>query len=165
MIHIKPTIDFERIRQIAFQTWPSTYVNIVPQEQISYMLEKFYNNSILEENYTEKNHLFLMAFQDQKAVGFASFEHFYLEKSITRVHKIYILPEVQGLGIGKKLIQEIETLSLSKACNILNLNVNKFNNAIYFYKKNGFEVIKEEQIQLEFGYIMDDFVMQKSLTL
>jgi len=45
----------------------------------------------------------------------------------------------------------------------LTLNVNRYNSAKKFYKKNGFTVVKSEDIELEHGYLMEDYVLVKSL--
>ena len=47
----------------------------------------------------------------------------------------------------------------------LELNVNKYNSAIAFYKKKNFRIIKEELIDIGEGYVMDDYVMRKALSL
>ena len=46
---------------------------------------------------------------------------------------------------------------------VLFLNVNRFNKAQYFYKKLGFEVAYEEDIEIGNGYLMEDFVMEKKI--
>jgi diamine N-acetyltransferase len=49
-----------------------------------------------------------------------------------------------------------------KDCSItLVLNVNKFNIAFDFYKKNGFGVTNEIVIEIGNGYVMDDFEIER----
>ena len=43
------------------------------------------------------------------------------------------------------------------------LNVNRHNKAISFYKKYGFDIIAEEDIDIGNGYYMNDYVMEKKL--
>jgi ribosomal protein S18 acetylase RimI-like enzyme len=40
------------------------------------------------------------------------------------------------------------------------LNVNKNNEARFFYEKLGFSLVKEEVIAIGQGYVMDDYVME-----
>ena len=47
--------------------------------------------------------------------------------------------------------------------NIIELNVNRQNNAVDFYKRLGFTILKEVDIPIGKGYFMNDYVM--SLTL
>jgi GNAT superfamily N-acetyltransferase len=40
-------------------------------------------------------------------LGFASYQHDYLDDQVTRLHKIYLLPEAQGKGAGRLLIDAV----------------------------------------------------------
>lgn len=165
MITIIPATpsDFPTIKALAYSIWPDTYGAILSSEQLEYMLGKFYSEASLLENYMEKGHRFLLVKEDERALGFASYEHLYKETNTTRIHKIYLLPETQGRGLGKLLIQEIEKIALENHADRLSLNVNRFNKAQHFYKKIGFEIVDEEDVELEFGYLMEDYVMEKQL--
>jgi ribosomal protein S18 acetylase RimI-like enzyme len=44
----------------------------------------------------------------------------------------------------------------------LELNVNKYNPTLGFYKKIGFSIISEEVIDIGNGYVMDDYIMEMS---
>jgi len=155
--------DFNTIQQIAFKTWPETYGTILSAAQLNYMLETFYSEETLLKNLTEKNHHFLIYKESDVALGFVSFEHHYQNQPVTRIHKIYILPNNQGLGIGRTLLNATIDLAKKNHCNRISLNVNRFNNAQFFYLKNGFEIIKKEDIEIGNGYLMEDFVMEKQV--
>jgi GNAT superfamily N-acetyltransferase len=155
--------DFKTIREIAYKSWPSTYGSILSKEQIDYMLDLFYSEETLLKNLNEKGHRFLLVNEGEVCLGFASYEHNYLNENCTRLHKIYLLPEAQGKGAGKLLIDAVENLAKENQSTTLSLNVNKFNKAISFYKKIGFEVVSEEEILLDHGYKMEDYKMEKKL--
>ena len=74
-----------------------------------------------------------------------------------------MLPEAQGKGAGKLLIDAAENLAKENKSTTVSLNVNKFNNAISFYKKIGIEVVLDEEILLDHGYKMEDYKMEKKL--
>ena len=155
--------DFKTIREIAYKSWPNTYGSILSKEQIDYMLDLFYSEETLLENLNEKGHRFLLVNEGEVCLGFASYEHNYLNQKCTRLHKIYLLPEAQGKGAGKLLIEAVENLAKKNQSVVVSLNVNKFNKAISFYKKIGFEVVSDEEILLEHGYKMEDYKMEKKL--
>jgi N-acetylglutamate synthase-like GNAT family acetyltransferase len=152
--------DIRYIQQIAATTWQSAYTPILGKEQIDYMLGKFYSTPSLEDQMKNKHHFFL-ALQDYLAVGFASFSH--AGEKIYKLEKLYVLPDVQKTGAGKKLLETVETVAKSMGAEKLILNVNRKNKAKTFYEKNGFTVISEEDIDIGNGYSMNDYVM--SLTL
>lgn len=155
--------DFKTIEQIARQTWPVAYGSFISAAQLNYMLDAFYSEETLLKNLTEKNHHFLLYKEDGEALGFASYEHHYKDELVTRIHKLYLLPDTQGKGIGRKLIDEIARLAKEAQMERLSLNVNRYNKAQYFYLNCGFEIVKEEDIEIGNGYLMEDYVMEKIL--
>lgn len=162
-ISIASPSDYMKIQEIARQTWPDTYGAILSKEQLDFMLDAFYSEDALSNDVDSKAHHFLLAKEGDVVLGFASYEHNYQENNRTRIHKIYVLPRTQGKGIGNKLIGHIEKLAMEFHSAALSLNVNRFNKAFTFYQKKGFEVIKEVDIEIGHGYLMEDYVMEKQL--
>lgn len=162
-ISVATSKDYKKIQEIAHQTWPETYGTILSKEQLDFMLDAFYSEAALNDSVVFKRHHFLLAKEDDVVLGFASYEHNYEENNRTRIHKIYVLPQTQGKGVGKTLIDFIQKLAIDISSKALSLNVNRFNKAYTFYQKNGFEVIKEVDIEIGHGYLMEDYVMEKQL--
>ncbi|HLA55084.1 MAG TPA: GNAT family N-acetyltransferase [Flavobacterium sp.] len=154
--------DFGIISEIAYKTWPSTYGNILSKVQLNYMLDLFYSVDGLNKNLRSGHH-FLIAKEDGIALGFASYVHDYPKIHMTKIPKIYMLPEAQGKGIGKILIDGISAIAKINDSDVLTLNVNRSNKALGFYEKLGFEIVGEEDIELDHGYLMEDFIMEKRL--
>lgn len=162
MITISPASveDIKTIQEIAHKSWPVTYGEILSQEQLDYMLEKFYSDKALKENLISQGHHFLLIREDGISLGFASYEHQYLNKNGTRLHKLYLLPETQGKGLGKLVLERIIALAKENHSEAVSLNVNRFNKASVFYKKMGFEIIEEEDLEIGDGYLMEDYKME-----
>lgn len=155
--------DIKIIQEITYKTWPITYGKILSKEQLDYMLDLFYSDEALINQFEKKEQLFYLISEDEVTLGFIGIEHNYKDEAVTKIHKIYLLPETQGKGIGKKVIEQIEKMALENHSTVLSLNVNRFNSALSFYKKIGFEVIDEANIDIGNGYFMEDFVMEKKL--
>ena len=164
MIEIFPATSshLSTIKDLAYRIWPATYGEILSEKQLDYMLDLFYNQKALEQNIAD-NHNFILIQENNQIVGFADYELHYKNESVTRIHKIYVLPEMQGKGLGKKLIQFIENKALENDNIKLSLNVNRFNKAKNFYESQGFKVAFEEDVELDFGYLMEDYRMEKLL--
>jgi len=162
MIVIRPAgeSDIPAIQEIAQLTWPVTYGPILPSQQLDYMLELIYNKEALKAQF-QKGHQFLLATEDDNSVGFASYG--LIEKkddrTVFKLHKIYIDPAQQGKGIGKLLLDRVMAEIKNAGATQLILNVNRFNKARNFYEKLGFSVIAEEDIDIGNGYFMNDYVM------
>ena len=163
MITVLPATatDFATIRSIAHETWPIAYGEILSKAQLDYMLGAFYNNTALKESVSQKGHHFVLANEGNQTLGFASFEWNYDNQKQAKIHKIYILPSAQGKGVGKVLIDYIASEARKEGSLTLCLNVNRFNKAITFYEKMGFSIISEVNIELEHGYLMEDYVMER----
>jgi ribosomal protein S18 acetylase RimI-like enzyme len=157
------TNDYNTIRDIAHETWPIAYGEILSKNQLDYMLGAFYNDEALNDSVVNKGHHFILAKEGEETLGFASFERNYNQKPQTKIHKIYVLTGTQGKGIGKKLIDFVENVAKENHSTALSLNVNRFNKAFHFYQKLGFEIVGEVDIELEHGYLMEDYVMEKKI--
>jgi len=154
--------DFGTIRDLAYAIWPGTYGHILSGEQLNYMLSTFYSTETLAET-VGIGHQYVLVLEDAKPLGFMSYQHHYKGNPVTRIHKIYVLPETQGKGIGKMLIEKIEAWARQSQSEALSLNVNRYNNALGFYQKLGFEIMGEINIEIGRGYLMEDYMMEKKL--
>jgi GNAT superfamily N-acetyltransferase len=150
------------IQNLAKVIWPDAYGAILSEAQLDYMMEMMYSNDSLRSQLLSNN-VFLLAEIENKIVGFASCELNYQNSNSTKIHKLYVLPEIQGKGVGKGFIQYIQNIALNQANSALILNVNKYNKAKDFYLHNGFEIAESVVVQIGNGYVMDDFIMRKMI--
>lgn len=154
--------EYHLIQHIVYTTWPVAYGEILSKEQLDYMLAKFYTIEALKQNVAD-GHRFLLAKDGDETLGFIGYENNYKGLAITKIHKIYIMPETQGRGIGKLLIDKVEQIANENHSLKLSLNVNRFNTAQAFYRKLGFEITLSEDIAIGNGYLMEDYVMEKAV--
>jgi GNAT superfamily N-acetyltransferase len=150
------------IREIAFQTWPDTFKEILTSEQISYMLNWMYAIDLLKHQ-MQTSHSFCVAEYDKKPIGFIGIELNHPAQGTAKIHKIYMLPSHQGKGIGKKLMHYSFEFAKQHGMSVILLNVNRFNKAVNFYEQLGFFIDREEVIDIGNGYVMDDYVMRCDL--
>ena len=150
------------VQELAYRIWPSTYSEILSQEQMSYMLNWMYSIETLEKS-AESDHHFFAIFDADEALGFLDVELNCPEMNGMKLQKIYVLPEKQGLGLGKKLLNFAIDFGNKQGLHQLILQVNRYNKAVDFYLHAGFEIIDEQDFDIGNGYFMNDFVMQKSL--
>jgi len=160
--HNKDT-NFTNIIAIANEVWPIAYGKILSQKQLHYMMEMMYSVESLQKQDLEYGHHFIVAIENENALGFASYEFNYDQTTKTKIHKIYILSNQQGKGIGSILIEYIKKEANQNNQETLLLNVNKNNDAVHFYQKLGFSISSEEIIAIGQGYVMDDYVMELSI--
>lgn len=160
-LSIRPA-DLDDINIIGFlaqQIWPKTYGDILPPEQLQYMLNLFYSPASLRRQMLEDRHQFLILEEAEEPIGFASWS-VTPEPGVYKLHKIYVLPGRQGKGLGAMILQFIFDDIRPEGAVTLRLNVNRYNKARQFYEKMGFVVVKEENVPIGNNYFMNDYVME-----
>jgi GNAT superfamily N-acetyltransferase len=159
------TADYRHIpliQKIADQTWPVTYGPILSSAQIDYMIGLFYSSEALERQmYT--GHRFLLTMEGDMACGFAGYEFDFPVTGTAKLHKLYVLPDWQGQGVGRILLDYVIQEALAAGNESLILNVNRHNPAKAFYERAGFKIMSSEDIDIGGDYFMNDYVMGKNL--
>ena len=152
--------DITLIRELTFKVWPQTYSNIISKEQIDYMLDMMYSVVSLQKQMKDGCQ-FLILYNEETPVGFASFQK--MEHDTFKLHKIYILSDHQGKGIGRYFVEQILLHIKKQNGKSSQLQVNRHNKAKAFYERLGFVIIQEADFDIGNGYFMNDFVMEKKI--
>lgn len=139
--------DFSAVRKILLETWLNTYT-FIPEEDIRSHLEKFYKIEKLYQLYTDSNTNCFIAEINESPIGWMKLYTNEDEKRFY-VSSLYILPDHQGCGIGRKFLEVAESLAGKMYYDKIWLGVMKDNNkALNWYKKIGFNFIEEEPFQM-----------------
>ncbi|MEO7314497.1 MAG: GNAT family N-acetyltransferase [Ginsengibacter sp.] len=152
--------DLPTIKDLARKIWPFAYGEILSVDQLEYMLDKFYAIDSLTAQMNKSKHEFYLALNNDRPAGFISVGKSSSDPAVFILHKIYVLPELQGKSIGKSLLNFVIDKVKADGGKALQLNVNRHNKAFHFYEKNGFETILEEDIDIGNGYFMNDYRME-----
>lgn len=147
------------VRHLAYTIWPSSYIKILSEVQLDYMLDTFYSIGNLQKQ-MDVGQVFELVVENNNFIGFVSYEFNCKRTELLKLHKIYLLPETQGKGFGKFMIDQMVRIAKSNNQKGIYLNVNKYNKAKFFYEKVGFTFVKEEVIDIGNGFVMDDYVME-----
>jgi GNAT superfamily N-acetyltransferase len=150
--------DIIIVHQLAKTIWPEAFKDILKPDQIEYMLDWMYDVNTLTEQ-VQTGHLFYMVTLDGVPKGFLGVEPNFPDVGTLRIHKIYVDTNVHGKGLGKALLGKAIEIGKELDVATVNLNVNRFNKAVDFYKAQGFQIVKEENIDIGRGYLMEDYVM------
>lgn len=152
--------DIPLINRLAWIVFPHTYKELLSIGQIDFMMDWMYSEKNLHKQMTEDGHIYFLAYQGDKPAGYLSIqpegEHTY------HLQKIYVLPEFQGMKLGKLLfrqaIQAIKELH-PEPCQ-MRLNVNRYNTkAVEFYQRMGMKKVFEGDFDIGHGYLMTDYIM------
>lgn len=150
--------DIPEIQDLAKRAWES-YRGIISDEQIAYMLSKMYGETELNLHFDNTHFHYHFLSDNEGNAGFIGFQHHY-EPGTTKLHRIYLVPEAKGKGLGKIGLDLVKKEAKAAGDLSIILNVNKNNPAKKFYESQGFSVLKEVVLEVGSGYVMDDYVME-----
>ncbi len=150
------------IAALAAVIWRAHYSGLISTEQIEYMLARMYDAESMRRE-LEGGVSWFRVLADGAMRGFASVGP---GASATefKLHKLYVHPDWQRHGLGSLLLKECESAARVEGATALVLNVNKRNEkAVAVYLKRGFTVRESIVADIGGGFVMDDYVMMKSL--
>jgi len=155
--------DLAAVAALAGVVWRRHYPGIITHEQIDYMLEHGYSHEVLSTFIAEEGSGLELARAGNRLVGFGAYQRKNSPREL-KLEKLYIHQDFQGRGVGSRLIAKIESAARAQGCSALILNVNKNNvQAIRAYERNGFAVREAIVVDIGNGFVMDDYIMAKSL--
>lgn len=152
--------DCELIHNLAAEVFPCTYQNVLSQKQIDYMMHWMYDVEAVRKQMEEEGHVYFIAFQDDEPAGYVSVRP--EGKGFFHLEKIYVLPRFQKMQWGGKLFNKVKEYVKSvcaEPCSI-ELNVNRQNPALGFYRHLGMRVARQGDFPIGNGYYMNDYIMQ-----
>lgn len=151
--------DIPLLQELAEKSWNSAYATILSKEQIDYMLSEMYSHSEISNHLQNPNYHYYLILDDDAYAGFIGFENHY-EKDTTKLHRIYLLEEFKGKGLGKKGLDFLKEKVKESSDQRIILNVNKDNPAKKVYESQGFQVYHEEVFDIGNGFVMDDYLLE-----
>ena len=155
--------DLPVVVRLAEAIWRAHYPGIIAHEQIDYMLARGYTLDALAPFLHESGSGLAIARARGEPVGFAAWYR-PDEPATTKLDKLYVLPSQHGRGVGRALVAHVEAAARRDGARTLILNVNKNNaKAIAAYRACGFSTREAVVADIGGGFVMDDYVMAKSV--
>jgi len=155
--------DADEISELAESIWQVCYAELLAPEQIRYMLDWMYAPAQIREEIQEREIVYRWISHNGERVGFAASGPGADGLDVV-VHKLYISPDWQRCGLGSEALAAIEAAARSIGARRMTLRVNRGNEeAIRAYERFGFERDSEVCTAIGGGFVMDDYVMAKTL--
>ena len=127
------------------------------------MLDLMYDPLVLERQMLEGHQKYLLIHEEEQYAGFASYEINQNQTNKTRLHKLFVLPELHKSGAGSLLLEYIIEKARDVHDESILLSVNRQNPAVDFYLNKGFEIIEEDDIPIGKGFVLRDFLLEYRL--
>lgn len=155
--------DIPRIVQAARVVWQTHYPGIISQDQIEYMLLRMYDPEVIASEMQEGGVIYYLAEREGALAGFAACGPGGPPGEF-KLHKLYVLPQFQRAGWGRRLIEAAVANVRQRSGERLSLCVNKRNaSALAAYSGYGFRVRESVCVDIGGGFQMDDFVLELDL--
>ena len=156
----KATIaDCDLINKMAKEVFPATYKEILSSEQLEYMMDWMYAPANIRKQIEDEGHVYFIAYEECEPCGYVSVQP--QGEDVFHLQKIYVLPYFQGAHCGsflfKEAIKYIKEVHPSPC--LMELNVNRHNKALDFYKRMGMKKLREGDFPIGNGYYMNDYIM------
>ena len=136
--------DLASIRRIIWQSWISTYSSFIPENDLRSYFDTHYTDASLLSMFGDPlTHGFVAEMDDQ----IAGYVRLFFNRDEKRLYvpSLYFLPEFQGQGMGKRLLEAAEGYAKEKHLDELWIGVMvKNRQALVFYRKVGFQFVREE---------------------
>ncbi|MDP2027915.1 GNAT family N-acetyltransferase [Sulfuriferula sp.] len=153
----------EALSALARHIWLQHYPGIISPAQIDYMLNQRYNAAAIRQHLHQPGSGWDVAQQDSSLIGFV---HYCLDTEPQRLKldKLYVHPDWQRRGVGAALLARVEAAARRQQRSVIQLRTNKHNHlALAAYRKYGFEMAAEVVTDIGGGFVMDDYVLEKTL--
>ncbi|MBP1874649.1 ribosomal protein S18 acetylase RimI-like enzyme [Ensifer adhaerens] len=132
--------DLEKVRALLVETWHATYDTYYGVEKVNELTGRWHSLPALKARLERKDAEFLVA-DDGRSIGgmgYASMSDT-LKKTVM-LHQLYVLPKLQGQGIGRDIFAELETCFPD--AERMRVEVEPQNlHALAFYRAHGFNEV------------------------
>lgn len=147
--------DFVQIENLISKVWEPTYRHIVPQKQIIDMFEEYCNQAYFIQQVSDGARFYL-ALEGNLLLGFVC--SYQLNGSM-KISKLYVDNEFQNKGVGRFLLDNIQKVCKDNLLRYIELNVNRYNKAVYFYRRYGFYIQRSEDIPYK-EFWLNDYILR-----
>jgi len=153
--------DVPLLRELAEKIWRDYYPAIIGVEQVEYMLGWMYAEETMTQELAE-GVVWEIASLDAQPAGFLSVTS--AADGHAKLNKLYLLPELHGLGLGRAMIERACEVARGLGASELFLQVNKRNErALRAYERANFRRVREAVFDIGGGFVMDDYVLARTL--
>jgi diamine N-acetyltransferase len=154
--------DAPLIEALAGRIWRAAYREMLSKEQIEYMLRWMYAPHKLVAEMAAGVR-YEIASASGEPCGYLALE-FIAAESAVWLHKLYLLPEVHGRGWGQAMLHRAAAHGRELGAAEIALRVNKENRrALRAYERFGFVRTDAVCADIGGGFVMDDFILRRSL--
>ena len=151
--HVTKVVD------LADNIWRECYKNILSDEQIEYMVDRYQSDNIVTKKMINEGYEYYLINNGSSVIGFVSFLK---DKDALLLSNLYILEEYRNKGYLELVINKISKYCRNSAIKRLVITQNKLNEeGIKIYTNMGFVKTECACQDIGNGYILDNCLLEK----
>ena len=152
--------DVRRLTKVAREVWREANVAFCTPEQVEYMIEKYQSFEAITGQLMQGYRYFIFE-EDGDILGYFGVQP---QGERLFLSKFYVLKQNRGRGLFSLGLEHMCEMCREEGLQAIYLTVNRNNTHAYeVYIAKGFHVIKEECADIGFGFVMDDYIMEKEV--
>ena len=157
---VQTQADIRALAAAADQVWHEYFRSLLSPEQIDYMVEKFQSIPAITQQIREGFQYFLLREDDQVA----GYTGIHLEEPRLFLSKLYVLQPYRKKGYSSLMLQKLLEIAKNAGKSAIYLTVNKYNTpSIDIYLHKGFQTIDSVVTDIGKGFVMDDYIMERTI--
>ncbi|MEG1643763.1 MAG: GNAT family N-acetyltransferase [Bacteroidales bacterium] len=155
--------DIPLLHTLGVKIFRQTYRQMLSEAQIEYMIEWMYSPTSLKKQ-MESNNTFYIVYYNETPCGYIGIEQ--QEETLFHLQRLYLDETMRGKNIGRLMMEKVfdHVRSTSNREATIELNVNRDNKTVEFYKKTGWHIIRSGDFHIGQGYYMTDHIMAIKIT-
>lgn len=165
-VAVRTPDEIGQLAKLGGHIWRSHYPAIIGWEQTEYMLAHYHSEAIIGQQIAsgELAYFLFHQAQDKEDQTWQGYLAFGIRKKECLLSKLYVLPELQGQGLGRRALDFAIDHARAAGCSSLVLGVNRHNfQALEAYLSWGFVVDRPLVADIGQGFIMDDYWLRLRL--
>lgn len=157
---VESTDEIDKVVVLADNIWNEHYASLISKDQIDYMLEKFQSTDAISKAINEGALDYYLVCENDVPIGYIGIN---IANNKLFLSKFYLLSSSRGKGYGRDTMNFIVKTANENKANSIWLTCNKNNKSLKQYSSLGFKVINSQESDIGNGYVMDDYVLEKTI--
>lgn len=154
--------EVKELADLASEIWHEYWPSLLSEEQIDYMVDKFQSENAIVKQLATENYLYYFLIKDNVKCGYFGISRI---KDYLFLSKLYIKKEYRHQGLGKIAFEKIIEIAKKLGYSSIKLTVNKNNkNTISAYLKYRLAIVDKTVTDIGNGFVMDDYIMEYSIS-
>lgn len=153
--------NLENLSALAREIWSECYMPLLGEAQIAYMLKNIQSESPMRHQMEQEKYRYFFLQWNGKTAGYLGVQ---VKNNALFLSKLYLRKSARGHGIARDVMAFLDGWARGARLDKIWLTVNRGNHhAISVYQKLNFVNKGELDSDIGEGYIMDDYVFEKTI--